>query len=162
MERVRYDLKRRGKGKKKGKGRGVGCRRGCGVIIPRSLHSSTPSVPSSTDTSCTLHPPTPQILQYPRTHTHTRRCDSRYASQRSPRHRGPTHSPVCQVPPTSLKQGIWLHSECSREAMGQEVRSRKNEGNFLKPKLRAQEKKTSSFITLSHSHKGPSQSSYSR
>lgn len=45
MERVRYDLKRRGKGKKKGKGRGVGCRRGCGVIIPRSLHFSTASVP---------------------------------------------------------------------------------------------------------------------
>lgn len=81
--------------------------------------------PSSTDTSCALR-------SLFRTHTHTHTSDPAAASSHPYTHgggvtlgmrvsvrrdTGPTHSLVCQVPPTSLKQGIWLHSECNREAM---------------------------------------------
>lgn len=118
MERVRYNLKRR-EGEEEGKGRSVGCRRGCGVIIPVAC-SHPPQLPSKLHLSLSLSlslfslihtttptpTPTPQILR-----------DSRHASQCPPRHTPDPLTPVCQVPPTSLKQGIWLHSECNREAM---------------------------------------------
>lgn len=80
-----------------------------------------------------------------------RRCDSRHASQRPLRHTQDPPTPVCQVPPTSLKQGIWLLWWTGGPV---QVRSRNNEGNFPKTEIeRTQEKKTRS--SHYHTHTNP-------
>lgn len=104
----------------------MGCRRGCGVIIPVAslFHPSSFLLP--TGTSCRLSTSHPHLRSCNNILAATqRRCDSRHASQRPLRHTQDPPTPVCQVPPTSLKQGIWLHNECYG---GQEVRSRSGPG----------------------------------
>lgn len=127
MERVRYDLKRRGKEGEKGKGRGVQAGVRCYYTAVASLLSPT------------------ALLSFAPTHTSDpagdgvtleQACESVSAETQDPL------TPVCQVPPTCLKQGIWLHSECY---VGQEVRHRSVPGRtreiFPNPKLRAQKGK---------------------
>lgn len=128
----------REEGRKGRREREEACRRGCDVIIPRSLHFSTLS-PSSTATLFSLSHP----------HTHTsdpagggvtleQACESVSAETQDPL------TPVCQVPPTCLKQGIWLHSECNREAMWDRRSGTgpfQEERNFPNPKIEREKKK---------------------
>lgn len=148
---------RRG-GRREGKERGM--QAGVWCYYTGRFHHSHPSfLPSCTSrsgsrslsrihTTTPTPTPTPQILR-----------DSRHASQCPPRHTPDPLTPVCQVPPTSLKQGIWLHSECNREAMWDRRSARSVPGitrEISKTEIestRRKEEKKNSFITLSHSHK---------
>lgn len=110
----------------------MGCRRGCGVIIPPSLHTVHPSfLPSCTSLARSLSSthththkptPTPQILR-----------DSRYASQCPPRHR--THSlqyARSHQPVSNREYGCITNATARLCGTGgpAQVRSRNNEGNF--------------------------------
>lgn len=106
---------------------------------PRSL---LPPPQLSLTQAAALFAPTPQILHTHHPHTHgdgVTLAEFLYASQHPPRH---TQDPLDSPGPTSLKQGIWLHSEmqlCDRRSgpgkfpkkrRGREEKGRKKKALF--------------------------------